>query len=114
LGVLVTAPRDLTPLRDAVHQVADDLGMQVEVERGIGDNRSRREGRSHVTVLGRPLRSRAFAAIVGRIADTGANIDRIERMARYPVTPIDLHVSGTDPVALRAILAREAATQEVD
>ena len=38
-----------------------------------------------------------MAAIAGRIADTGANIDRIERMARYPVTAIDLHVSGVDP-----------------
>ena len=38
-----------------------------------------------------------MAAIAGRIADCGANIDRIERMARYPVTAIDLHVSGADP-----------------
>ena len=42
-----------------------------------------------------------MAAIAGRIADTGANIDRIERMARYPVTAIDLHVSGADPERLR-------------
>ena len=38
-----------------------------------------------------------MAAVAGRIADSGANIDRIERMARYPVTAIDLHVSGADP-----------------
>ena len=42
-----------------------------------------------------------MAAIAGRIADTGANIDRIERMARYPITAIDLHVSGVDPDKLR-------------
>ena len=42
-----------------------------------------------------------MAAVAGRIADSGANIDRIERMARYPVTAIDLHVSGADPDALR-------------
>jgi len=114
LGVLVTSPRDLTPLREAVTAVADGLGMQVEVERGTGDNRSRRDGRTHVTVLGSPLRPQAFAAIAGRIADTGANIDRIERMARYPVTAIDLHVSGADPVRLRSLLAREAAHQQVD
>ncbi len=83
--------------------------MTVEVDRGTGDNRRRPEGRSHVTVLGTPLRSPAVAAIAGRIADTGANIDRIERMARYPVTAIDLHVSGADPDRLRDILAREAA-----
>ena len=42
-----------------------------------------------------------MAAVAGRIADSGANIDRIERMARYPVTAIDLHVSGIDTDALR-------------
>ncbi|MDP3969503.1 MAG: phosphoserine phosphatase SerB [Nocardioides sp.] len=114
LGVLVTAPRDHKALVRAAEAVAEELGMQVEVDHGTGDNQSRREGRSHVTVLGMPLRPRAFAAIAGRIADTGANIDRIERMARYPVTAIDLHVSGTDPDKLREVLAREAAAQQVD
>jgi phosphoserine phosphatase len=114
LGVLVTAPRDWKALRTAVERVADELDMQVEVERGTGDNRSRPDGRSHVTVLGAPLRARAVAAIAGRIADTGANIDRIERMARYPVTAIELHVSGTDPKRLRRTLAEEAAAQGVD
>ena len=62
-------------------------------------------------MLGTPLKAAAIAAIAGRIADTGANIDRIERMARYPVTAIDLHVSGTDPDRLRLMLAEEAAGQ---
>jgi phosphoserine phosphatase len=61
-----------------------------------------------------PLTPGAVAAIAGRIADTGANIDRIERMARYPVTAIELHVSGTDPDRLRVVLAEEAAVQAVD
>ena len=50
-------------LRDAMERVAADLDMQVEVERGTGDNRRRPEGRSHVTVLGTPLKSPAVAAI---------------------------------------------------
>ncbi|MEO5710234.1 MAG: phosphoserine phosphatase SerB [Nocardioidaceae bacterium] len=114
LGVLTTLPRDWKALRTALERVAEDLGMQVDVDRGTGDNRSRSEGRSHVTVLGMPLKPGAVAAIAGRIADTGANIDRIERMARYPVTAIELHVSGADPHRLRATLAEEAAVQSVD
>ena len=114
LGVLATAPREWKPVRAAMEQVAADLDMTLELERGEGDNRRRPKGRSHVTVLGTPLSSAAMAAVAGRIADTGANIDRIERMARYPVTAIDLHVSGVDPDKLRGILAREAADQEVD
>jgi len=114
LGVLVTAPRDWKPMRTAVEELATDLDLQVEVDRGTGDNRPRPEGRSHVTVLGMPLRPEAVAAIAGRITGTGANIDRIERMARYPVTAIELHVSGADPVRLRTALAEEAAAQAVD
>ncbi|HET6653563.1 MAG TPA: phosphoserine phosphatase SerB [Nocardioides sp.] len=114
LGVLVTAPRDWKAVRAAMERVAEELDMQVEVERGTGDNRSRPQGRSHVTVLGTPLRAKAMAAIAGRIADTGANIDRIERMARYPVTAIELDVSGVDPDRLRMTLAEEAAVQSVD
>jgi phosphoserine phosphatase len=114
LGILVTAPRDWKRLRDAVEATATELGMSVEVDRGTGDNKVRREGRSHVTVIGAPLKASAMAAVAGRIADSGANIDRIERMARYPVTAIDLHVSGADPDRLRAMLSLEAAVQGVD
>ncbi|HEX2174332.1 MAG TPA: phosphoserine phosphatase SerB [Nocardioidaceae bacterium] len=114
LGVLVTLPRDESSLRGALERVAGDLGMDVDIERGRGDNRARRDGRSHVTVLGRPLRPSAVSAIAGRIADTGANIDRIVRMARYPVTAIELDVSGTQPHLLRTLLSPEAARQRVD
>jgi phosphoserine phosphatase len=114
LGVLVTAPRDWKKLRLAIEQTAAGLGMQVEVERGQGDNRPRRTGRSHVTIIGAPLKASAMSAIAGRIADLGANIDRIERMARYPVTAIDLAISGVDPEILRSLLAAEASKQGVD
>jgi phosphoserine phosphatase len=114
LGVLVTAPRNVAKVATSVQDTAARLGMAVEVESGVGDNRARAEGRSHVTVIGAPLRSSAMAAIAGRIADAGANIDRIERMARYPVTAIDLHVSGAATEALRTVLAAEAARQSVD
>lgn len=114
LGVLVSVPSDTTRLVAEVESTAAELGMQVELSRGTGDNRSRPQGRSHVTVIGDPLTAVALSAITGRVAATGANIDRIERMARYPVTAIDLHVSGADPVELRAALATEAAAQGVD
>jgi phosphoserine phosphatase len=114
LGVLVSAPRDWKKLRAAVEETAAAMEMHVEVDRGVGDNRTRGDGRSHVTVIGTPLKAAAMAAVAGRIADCGANIDRIERMARYPVTAIDLHVSGADPEKLRSMLAIEAANQGID
>src|SRR5512140_3524616 len=79
LGILVTAPRDWKRLRDAIEETAAALGMAVEVDRGVGDNKVRRDGRSRVTVIGAPLKAAAMAAVAGRIADSGANIDRIEQ-----------------------------------
>jgi phosphoserine phosphatase len=114
LGFLVTAPRDSAKLRQAVEETASSLGMDIEVVAGVGDNERRRSGRAHVTVLGQPLRADAVAALTGRIADTGANIDRIVRMARYPVTAIEFDVSGAAIDRLRSVLAQEAAAQGID
>ncbi|WP_370614080.1 phosphoserine phosphatase SerB [Mumia sp. Pv 4-285] len=114
LAVLLTAPSDRTAFEKAVAAVAEELGMEQEVAYGSGDNRGRRRGRSHVTVLGAPLLPRQFAAVATKVAEAGGNIDRIVRMARYPVTAIDLDVSGADPDVLRRTLALEAAHQGVD
>jgi len=114
LGLLVTVPSDLEALEARIGQAASELDMQVELERGTGDNSSRPAGRSHVTVIGAPLLATAMAEITAVIAAAGANIDRIERMARYPVTAIDLHVSGADPERLRTTLAEQSARLGVD
>jgi phosphoserine phosphatase len=114
LGVLVTSPADESGLRVALHRWAADARLDVEVISGRGDNEPRRNGRSHVTVLGAPLRPDALAAITGRIAECGGNIDRIVRLAKYPVTAIELDVSGVEDVKLRGELATEAVAAGVD
>ena len=43
---------------------------------------------------GAPLRASGVAAITARIAAHGANIDRIRRLSRYPVTTVEFDVSG--------------------
>src|SRR5260370_37975496 len=48
------------------------------------------------------------------MAGSGANIDRIRRLANRPVTCIEFEVSGADPVTLRAVLAREYVELGVD
>src|SRR5580693_5050841 len=104
---------DLTAIHRAIRAVAADLGLDAEITMGSGEQ-ARRRGRLHVTVLGSPLTPAAVAAIAGRIAAGGANIDRIDRLANRPVTCIELDVSGADPAALRVALAREATQQGVD
>jgi phosphoserine phosphatase len=116
LGVLLAcggAP-DLTAIHRQVADLAADLGMDVEITMGSGEQPPRRRGSLHVTVLGSPLRPGVVAAIAGRIAATGANIDRIGRLAHGPVTCIEFDVSGADPVTLRATLAQESVQLGVD
>ncbi|GIH70246.1 phosphoserine phosphatase SerB [Sphaerimonospora thailandensis] len=98
----------------AVEQVAADLDMDLEIATGTVSKEKRRRGRLHVTVLGAPLLPAAMAGITGRIAACGANIDRIERLSSYPVTCIEMAVSGANPQAMRVALAAEAAAQQVD
>jgi phosphoserine phosphatase len=117
LGVLVSygSGADVGQVWEAAEKIAADLDMEIELSAGRDKSGSpKRRGRLHVTVLGSPLRPAAMAGIAGRIAVHGANIDRIQRLAHYPVTCLELEVSGADPAGLRAALAVEAAQQQVD
>jgi phosphoserine phosphatase len=115
LGVLLGcgSDPDLTAIHRGVRAVATDLGMDAEITMGTGEP-ARRRGQLHVTVLGNPLLPAAVAAIAGRIAASGANIDRIDRLADRPVTCIELDVSGADPDLLRTALTQESVAQGVD
>jgi phosphoserine phosphatase len=121
LGVLVgcEAPPDLTAIYGAVTKLAGDLGLEAEITTGSAERPSRAGsgrvgGRLHVTVLGSPLLPEGVAAVAGRIAANGANIDRITRLASDPVTCVELDVSGAEPVSLRDELARVAVDSGVD
>ncbi|MHC0431375.1 phosphoserine phosphatase SerB [Streptomyces sp. O3] len=116
LCALVTEPAVGTEgeLRSTVHSWADSLQMQAEIISGTGDNRPRGTGRSHVTVLGHPLTAESTASIAACITATGGNIDRIFRLAKYPVTAVEFAVSGTGTEPLRTALATEAAALGVD
>ncbi len=100
--------------RDAVTSKARDLGVAVEFEAMT----ARRPGgdplRHYVTVLGQPLGATAIAAVARSIAECGANIDRIVRLSRYPITSFELLVSGGAEEQLRSALTLEAARQRID
>jgi phosphoserine phosphatase len=115
LGLLVTAGDDEAGLRAQLAEVAEYLGMEVEAVSGTDEDTPRAGGQLHVTILGHPLRPTAVAAVAARIAGCGANIDRITRLSRWPVTTLELDVSGADdPARLRSELAAEAATGRFD
>ena len=60
------------------------MGMDAEITTGSGEPPQRLRGRLHVTVLGGRCEPSAIAAIAGRIAASGANIDRIGQAGQPP------------------------------
>jgi phosphoserine phosphatase len=118
LGVLTSCDGepDLTAIHRSVTALAAGLGLEAEITTGSAASSAATaaEPGLHVTVIGNPLLPAALAAITGRIAANGANIDRVTRLASDPVTCIELEVSGASPLGLRDDLAREASQRGVD
>ncbi|KRE41640.1 phosphoserine phosphatase SerB [Knoellia sp. Soil729] len=114
LAALLAPGGTAKALREVVTAVGAELGLTVSVSKGRGDNRERPTGRAAVVVLGSPLRAGAVAAVASSIAEHGANIDRIRRLSRYPVTTLELDVSGADLDSLRRELSLVAAQEHVD
>ncbi len=117
LAVLVTRPPGASveaATIAAVQQTAAALEMECEAVATTGDSHRRPRDRAHVTVIGQPLSAGAVARVAARIAEGGGNIDRILRIARYPVSAIELQVSGAKPDILREVLAREANASRLD
>ncbi len=105
LSVLLSPGRDENVLVDRLTRAGSRLGMRVDLVAGRGDNAPRRTGRAAVVVMGAPLETHHMAAVAAAIAEHGANIDRIRRLSRYPVTTVELDVSGADVSDLRQDLA---------
>lgn len=114
LCVLVTDAPQVLADGEALRQWAAAEGLDLQLTEGRGDNANRAPGRAYVVILARRLGSQAVAHITRQIAGSGANIDRIRRLARTPVTAFELDVSGADVPTLRRRLALDAAELGVD
>jgi phosphoserine phosphatase len=104
----------MSATRTAVRYVAADLDMDVETVPGAAEDDERRHNRIHVTMMGAPLLPDAVANVAGEIAGRGGNIDRIRRIANYPVTAIVFEGSGVSVEELRRPLAIAAAAHGAD
>ncbi|MGN6599680.1 MAG: phosphoserine phosphatase SerB, partial [Actinomycetes bacterium] len=102
------------PLRARLDALARELGLDVDVTEVTATPTPVRSGRVLVTLLAARLTPHALAAITGVVADLGANVDRLVRMARQPVMAVELDVSGASPEALRTAVAAEALRVGVD
>ena len=105
---------DVGEVRQVVHGVASQAGMEVETLPGAREQVVRAPQRIHITVMGAPLAPGAVADLAREVADRGWNIDRIRRIAAYPVTAVVFEGSGEDIADLRRALSEKSRALGVD
>ncbi|MBR23986.1 MAG: phosphoserine phosphatase SerB [Rubrivirga sp.] len=107
----------LEKLRPAIEELAHRLTMDyaISIEEGAATS-THNLGVPHfqVTMMSAQLVPEAIARITDVIADNGGNIDRIRRIARYPVTAVTFEGRGAEPDFIRRPLAELASTLSVD
>jgi len=116
LAVLLgVSANDVGAVRAAAHAVAAQVGMEIETVPGAQEiPRDPQRRRIHVTVMSPDLRPGPVADLARTMADHGWNIDRIRRIAAYPVTAVVFEGSGEDVEELRRTLAECSARLGVD
>lgn len=104
----------MSRVRQDIRSTAAALEMDVTTVPGAPEDTVSRRDRVHVTILGAPLRPDAVSRIAEEIANRGGNIDRIRRIASYPVTAVVFEGSGAELHDLRRALVAAAAEVGVD
>ena len=94
LVLLRISPDEVALLTRSLQATAADLDLDVDIS--VSDESASRHlaPRNRVTILAAPLEPRHVAAVSRAIADAGANIERIDRIAQYPVTAVELVTRG--------------------
>ena len=102
-------------LRGALAPLIARMGLHVSIAAAPGVDATPVHGaHSVVTVIAPELGAAALAAITGAIATSGANIERIHRLARRPVCAFEFRVTGGDPTTLRSVLLDASAAHGLD
>jgi phosphoserine phosphatase len=116
LAVLFDFRGDSAALHRSVASVAEAVGMECDLEFSDAPlpRRGGNAGRSHVIVIGRPLRAGALAHIAQRMADIGVNIESVAQLSIDPASSVEMIVRCPDPAQLRTVLIECAEESGVD
>ena len=114
------APKEVEPARAALARRLGDAGVEATVEPLVEAEMAPTQAqalycdRHLVTLLAPEIDAATLEGVTGSIAGCGGNIERIVRLASYPVHSYEMLVAGADLDALRRGLAAEAARRQVD
>ena len=113
-GRLVLSVAVETDSVDGVRDRARRLNMELDVTTGSADVVDRRSATALAVLMAPALNVADLSRISAEIAARSGNIERIVRTAEYPVTAIEVAVSGVPAVELKQALAPIATSIGVD
>jgi phosphoserine phosphatase len=113
-GRLVLSVAVDTASVDGVRERARQLNMELDVTGGCTDVVDRRSATALAVLMAPELNVADLTRISAEIAARAGNIERIVRTAEYPVTAIEVVVSGVPAVDLKQALAPIATGMGVD
>jgi phosphoserine phosphatase len=117
LAAIIDTPMPPEALAATLAHFSEERHLRVEVER-VPAAPTVKGSVDAVTVLGHELEAALspaeLGAVAAGIAAAGGNIDRIVRLARYPVHAYEFRVTDAEPAALRRYLTESAAAHRLD
>ena len=108
------APLVLDSVRKDVRIAASSRNMEVTTRPGVTLEADYSPEKFQVIVMGSPLYPECISIVTSTIALHGGNLDRIHRIADYPVTAIRFEGSGVAHSVLRRPLAEVSVRCHVD
>lgn len=112
LNILIGVAAEQATIRDLLF-FGWEAGLHIEFE-VVDTKPSSPESLSIVTVLGARVGPEDFGAVATAIAQGRGNIERIFRLARYPIVSYELTISGGDIDEIRAGLVVAASERPID
>jgi phosphoserine phosphatase len=112
LNVLIGVTGERATIRDLLlYGWENDLHLEFEV---VDEDPPPMRPMAIVTVIGVTVGADDFRAVAAAVAEAGGNIERINRLSRYPVVSYEMAVSGGDLDRMRAGLVAAAAHLPID
>lgn len=90
---------------DHLNGVASALGLELDITAECPDVVNRKAATAVVVVMAPALNASDVGVVAAEIAARHGNIERIVRIAEYPVTALEITVSGASDAALKQALA---------
>ena len=112
--VLLSSTEARQLIEQNLKQLATELELDIEVAATTQVSYDRDQARQRLVMLGAPMDSHAIAKMAQAVRDAGGNIERMSRIAAYPVTAIELIIQAPDNETLRKEAAAVASERGID